>query len=350
VLSATRQICAGYPSEPEPPWLTRWAMEASLQVPAEIKNNVVFLGVMEGDHFKPKATGFFVGYEGKYGDLLHLVTAEHVIAGLRLKGHTHLYVRTHIPGFPLSQISLQNWYFHPGAERRPTDVALTPVILKGTKPSDILVLDPRSFVTPQNIVQREWGVGDEIVVVGLFRNHYGHTKNIPVVRIGSLAALPEEPVKTKWGFIDAYLVELHSIGGLSGSPVYIQHPPFRVGHDGTPHVVTGGRINLLGIMQGHFDIPNLREDSAMDDDDQDGSGSINTGIGVVVPAHKIMETLEHPDLKTARAVLDAKMEKGAASLDLADESGPPASDANPNHREDFTRLVGAAARKREPED
>ena len=349
MLGATRQICADYPLEPEAPWLTRWATEADLQIPAEIKNNVVFLGIMEGEHFRPKATGFLVGFEGKFGDLLHLVTAEHVIAGLRLKGHKDAYVRTHIPGYPLSRISLENWYFHPEAERKAADVALIPITIKGAQPSDILVLDPRSFVTPQNIIEREWGVGDEIVVVGLFRNHYGRERNIPVVRIGSLAALPEEPVKTKWGFIDAYLVELHSIGGLSGSPVYIQHPPFRVGHDGTPHVVTGGRLNLLGIMQGHFDIPNFREDSAVEDD-QEGSGSINTGIGVVVPAHKIIETLEHPDLQASRAALDAKMDKGAATLDFDGESDLPASGANPNHQEDFTRLVGAAARKRELED
>jgi hypothetical protein len=208
-----------------------------------------------------------------------------------------------------------------------------------------LVLDPDSLVTPENIKNREWGVGDEIVVIGLFRNHYGRAKNIPLVRVGSLAALPDEPVKTRWGYIDAYLVELHSIGGLSGSPVYIHHPPFRIAQDGKPQVITGARLNLLGVMQGHFDVPNLREDSVVEDDDADGN--INTGVGVVVPAHKILETLNHPDLKAERDALEARTERDAARLDMDDV--PPVSGENiPTHREDFNSLLNAAAKTREP--
>lgn len=342
-------VTQGYPAEPQVPWLTRWALEVDLQIPPELKKNVVFLGIMEGGDFRQKATAFFVGYRTKFGDLLHLVTAEHVVANLRLKGHSHVYLRSNIPNFPLSELSLNDqWYFHPDAEKNPVDVAITPIYLRGMPEGVepvINVLDTAAFVTPDNIKDREWGVGDEIVVIGLFRNHYGKTKNIPLVRIGSLAALPEEPVKTKWGYIDAYLVELHSIGGLSGSPVYIHHPPFRVSHEGKAHIVRGARLNLLGLMQGHFDVPNLREDSAMDDDDDTG-GSINTGVGVVVPAHKILETLNHPDLKAQRDALVARSERDAAKLDVDDDDIPPATDANPNHLKDFTRLVDVAARKR----
>jgi hypothetical protein len=39
----------------------------------------------------------------------------------------------------------------------------------------------------------------------------------------------------------------------------------------------------------------------------------------------------------------------AASLDSV-SIAPPASDANPKHREDFNSLVNAAAQKREQED
>ena len=347
------ELWEGYPVDPIPPWLMPWAQEADLQIPANLKNNVVFLGVMEQKKFRPKATAFFVGFDTKFGGLLHLVTAEHVIVGLQLKGHKEVFVRTNIEGFPTTPLPLDKWTFHPDAERNPADVAVIPITLLGTTKADFLVMQPEAFVTPKNIADREWGVGDEIVVIGLFRNHYGHTKNIPLVRIGSLAALPEEPVKTKWGFIEAYLIEMHSIGGLSGSPVYIHHPPFRITKDGKPQIIEGARLNLLGIMQGHFDIPNLREDSIMEDDDDGENGSINTGVGVVVPAHKILETLNHPDLVAERDTLQKRTERNAARLDFDDDdahssaaSEVSVSDANPNHLKDFTRLVDVAARKR----
>jgi hypothetical protein len=319
-------ICGYHPAGPQLLWLTYWVMESYLQIPQQLKNNVVFLGIMEDvngpggtvtQRFRPKATAFFVGVRDKFGDILYLVTAEHVIANLRLKGHEDVYVRTHIPNFPISKMSLSMWTFHPDAERTPVDVAVTPVYLRGTAPEDILVLDTLSFVTPDNIERRGWGVGDEVVVVGLFRNHFGTDRNIPIVRIGSLAAMPDEPVKTKWGFIEAYLVELHSIGGLSGSPVYIHHPPVRVR---PPHYnaefIHGERLNLLGVMQGHFDVPNLREDSALEeDDDSNRKESINTGVGVVVPAYKILETLNHPDLQAERKAAAERAAQGAASLE-----------------------------------
>ena len=218
-----------FPTEPNLPWLTRWATEIDLQIPSTLKNNVVFLGTMENDKFRPRATAFLVGYKGKYGDLLHLVTAEHVIANLRMKGLDHVYLRTNSEGFPISKLPLDRWYFHPESRKNTHRRCIDSNSNTREFTRYSCSLYTAAFVTKENIENREWGVGDEVVVIGLFRNHYGHAKNIPIVRIGNLSALPDEPVKTNWGYIEAYLVELHSIGGLSGSPVYIHHPPFRIG-------------------------------------------------------------------------------------------------------------------------
>ena len=47
-------------------------------------------------------------------------------------------------------------------------------------------------------------------------------------------------------------------------------------------------------MHGHFDVENLTEDVVTED--ADGTRGIHTGIGVVIPVEKIIETLNQPEL------------------------------------------------------
>jgi hypothetical protein len=69
---------------------------------------------------------------------------------------------------------------------------------------------------------RKVELGDELVFAGLFHPHEGKERNIPLVRIGNVAALRGESVLSRDGRpMDLYLVESHSIGGLSGAPVFI---------------------------------------------------------------------------------------------------------------------------------
>jgi hypothetical protein len=56
---------------------------------------------------------------------------------------------------------------------------------------------------------------------------------------------------------------------------------------------------LLGLMHGHFDVENLTEDVVVDDGG-DGSRGIHTGIGVVIPVEKLIETLSLPELVEKR--------------------------------------------------
>jgi hypothetical protein len=54
------------------------------------------------------------------------------------------------------------------------------------------------------------------------------------------------------------------------------------------------------MMVGHFDVKNLNEDVVVEDESGTTATGIHTGIGVVVPASKIIETIEHPDLVQRR--------------------------------------------------
>ena len=67
------------------------------------------------------------------------------------------------------------------------------------------------------------GPGDELFAIGLFSLRVGTQRNIPIVRSGILAAMPydSEPFTKDGHPYHAYLAEMRSIGGLSGSPVFI---------------------------------------------------------------------------------------------------------------------------------
>jgi hypothetical protein len=80
---------------------------------------------------------------------------------------------------------------------------------------------------------------------------------------------------------------------------------------------------------------------------------INSGISTIVPASEIIDVLMQPDLMDQR-MSDVKklteyLDVPTASRSTAEGASPPATDANPNHLEDFTRLVDVAARKK-PKD
>jgi hypothetical protein len=186
------------------------AEEPPLFVPRQLMRSVVFIGVLdENGIFLPKATGFFVN--AGEGDFMfpHLVTAEHVYTGLVQKDFD-LVCRVNLVNGGVGHIKLDQkmCWIHPDT-RTLTDVAVFPLILN-----------------PQQVDRYRWkvyhfehgwrrqaekgeiDVGDEIVIVGLFKSHHGQRRNIPIVRTGNLAAFPEEPVFTLYcGFTDAYLVE-----------------------------------------------------------------------------------------------------------------------------------------------
>jgi hypothetical protein len=327
---------------------------------------VAFIGIKRGDRFVPRATCFFVSQIQFQHQFCSLVTAEHVVSGLLSKGHD-LWMRINVHGpkgavvIPIRDATAA-FYFHPDNESHATDVAVSPMPThyQDEKTGELHQFDinylqltghPDNFV-PNETFKEKVGLGSDVAVIGLFRSHFGENRNVPIVRIGNISALPGEPVYTKYaGYLQAYLVESRSISGLSGSPVFavadtalfVVEALAQRGMPKTQHLA------LLGLMHGHFDVPNLNEDVVSDDDMPERS--VHTGIGVVIPIEKIIETLNHPDLIAMRKkTVERLRDRKGATPDLIDEADLPASDENPNHREDFTRLLGEAARIRKSED
>jgi hypothetical protein len=352
--------------------------ELAVFVPNLIRKCVAFVGIKhEDESFTPKATGFFA-LAGE-GDVQrsHFVTAEHVITNIKkriaedereksLKGK--LALRLNLKGGASEVVVIHDepWWAHPDLDHL-SDIAVIPASFQQQHFDHFaLPLYGRivEFSSKNDLRRRGALLGQEVAIIGLFRNHRGHERNEPIVRIGNIAAMPDDPVRTAYcGYTEGYLVEANSIGGLSGSPVFVNlwgdavqatlnvgGPLFGFPGQKQDGVANSNQYMLFGLMHGHWDLPDLMDD-AVSEDVGGRKESINTGIGVVIPVHKILETLYHPELVAMRKRLEEQERReNGATPDVDDNASPPSTDTNRNHREDFSRLLNAAVRKPARED
>jgi hypothetical protein len=220
-------------------------------------------------------------------------------------------------------------------------------------------------------------VGDDVFMLGLFVDHDGVTTNVPSARFGNISMMPSEKAKieqeTGYSGI-SYIVDMHSRSGFSGSPVFVyrtfgsdleDREGFRfLEIEMDSFRPKGGRIKTEAILQFlgiHW--AQFPEEWELRDEKRIAQGSKRrhlvrdgqfirgmSGMTCVIPAWQVLEVLDMPKLKARREEDRKKKLNARRTSPVAERSAHPASDANPNHREDFNSLVGAAARKREPED
>lgn len=209
---------------------------------------------------------------------------------MRRKGIQEVFVRLNTKSQQSEWLSseLANWVHHPD---HTVDVS---VLCAGLLPHhDHVSLGTSFFAVQSTFEENEAGPGDEMIITGLFKHHTGDSRNIPIVRVGNLAAMNEVTVTTQIGQIDAYLAEVRSIGGLSGSPAFLNlGVTRRIG--GKVKQATSDMIFLLGLVHGHYDEFLSRQDQVSLDDDLSPS-RINTGIAIIVPSEKIMEAIQHAE-------------------------------------------------------
>jgi hypothetical protein len=262
-----------------------------MKVPDNIRKCVGFIGYRNQNTqvFQPCGTLFFLAKEIKNSDknFQYAVTAKHVIDGLIKLGLKNAIIRLNLGsgGIQEYNISLESWFFHPEEN---IDVAA----VAGPIPEecDHLALDVNWAKTPLELLEMNVGGGTEVFLAGLFEKHYGKERNIPIVRIGSIAAMPEEEIESQFGLINGYLVELKSFGGLSGSPVFINLGTIRSNNGKIEtSVCPEGVFYLIGLMQGHWDEVTMNSDSK-------SAIKNNMGIGIVVSIDKVLEVINQPKI------------------------------------------------------
>jgi hypothetical protein len=157
--------------------------------------------------------------------------------------------------------------------------------------------------------------------IGLFTSFSGQNRHFPIARIGNLAMLPTERIPVQdFDPMEVYLAEGRSIGGLSGSPVFVRQTINTTIADPNGKQVPfagTGPIHFLGLIHGHWNLPVSLEKSSK-------AEAVNMGISIVVPAYKIAEVLNHPELVEQRKRQDDLVvkEKSPSNAEQRSEDAP----------------------------
>ncbi len=267
-------------------------------VPDNIRKCVVFIGYKTNTGNMKLAGTAFLGLREIDEDgtkFAYLITAKHVMDRIRERLCHSAFLRVNCKDGSAQWVEsdLSHWYYHPD------DALVDVAIAHYHNPGDLdhLVFPLSHSINDERLSKYSIGLGDEVIVVGLFSQHHGTQKNIPIVRVGNIAAMPEEKIfADKWGAIDAYLIEARSLGGLSGSPVFVNLGSSRL-IDGKVCPLETSSQYLLGLVHGHWNLGQADRDSISEDWNREEP--INLGIAIVIPASKIWEVISQPVIRNA---------------------------------------------------
>lgn len=273
-----------------------------MRIPDPILSSAVFLCVDDGGTVRPGGTGFFLTVESETRNDTHsyLVTARHSVEAAKPYGKLYARLNSY-DGGDAALVELPcDWKFH--EDREANDVAVLP--FPAPQLYEVMTFDRDALVTPNVLPREHIGIGDDLMVVGLYRRHYGRKVNRPIVRSGVIAAMADEPVEdlNAEAPFEAYLGELRSIGGLSGSPVWVVINPSRLIPDeerlGWRQGESRWRFYLLGLIRSHW---STRDDEERLSEPAQAEGELlNTGIASITPIQKALDIIDSKTLVKQR--------------------------------------------------
>jgi hypothetical protein len=269
-----------------------------MRVRDNLKQCVCFLCVQKQKHgrniMEYGGTAFVVGVKSEVkpdSSYIYVVTAKHCVEAAKNSGDLFLRLNTLEGGVELIKIQSE-WIY---AENEAIDVA----VLADTVPLDRFEYIPvpeAMFATDEIIQKNQIGIGDNLIVTGLFTQHYGSQRNLPIIRTGIIASMPDEPLQDPNTGLEyeGYLAEVRLIGGLSGSPVFVVLDPGRLIKGSLPF---HHQTFLLGLIRGHWD---YRKTSASIDFGNNELEAVNMGMAIVTPARELVAILSSEELSKER--------------------------------------------------
>lgn len=277
-----------------------------MRLPDDFRNCVSFLGTRLPDGgVSYRGTVFVIGYpvpDRRNYYHTYLATAAHNIRYARSSG-TGLVIRYNTTdGGSVEVDTTTDWYYHPDES---VDLAVVPFDPPEKYQTGLIPVE--TFATDDLLQEHNFGIGDEVMAVGLFYFRHGKMRNLPVVRSGMIASMPEEPFPDdNTGLTyEAYLVEMRSFGGLSGTPVFtVIHRGSLMNRPGRVFSPLVHNLALIGVIRGHWKIRGTSQNLEVE--------QANLGLTIVTPAQQLTQLLMRPELVALRNEEEASL--------------PPASD------------------------
>jgi hypothetical protein len=261
---------------------------------------------------QPLGTAFFVLYPDLRGGpdygFMYLVTAKHVLKDADGRFLKDIKLRVNlkdgsravfITGIPVSDSNGKLTWFQDTNDA--VDVAAIPLLPDQHK-VDFKAIPRALFVDGATITSQKVTEGDALYFIGLMTQYYGESKNYPVVRRGTLALMTDEQIETPTGLQKAFIAELASWPGNSGSTVFLSLSGLRQGG-----LALGTNLKFLGILSGSF--LNKFKGTMLEATVVEGN-DLNTGISFIVPAASV------------EAVLDSAAAQGSRDAQIQAQQAP----------------------------
>ncbi|MDP9237909.1 MAG: serine protease [Chloroflexota bacterium] len=218
------------------------------------------------DEPEPIGTCFLAVQHLPNGDGEYLVTAKHVLEGLRKAGAGYVRVSAAQGGVEKIELDLGAgaWLVH---DDPAVDLAIQPWSEQSGWRAWSIEHDGSAPRTP--VMLRET---DDVAFTGLMRNFVGATQNLLAIRVGTIALITDEQIEGEYGASEYYVIDAQAYPANSGAPVW---------------VVYAGTCFLLGVLAYPFPAPaDLRKVKGTE------SAYYNLGMTLVVPLGKITEVLD----------------------------------------------------------
>lgn len=142
---------------------------------------------------------------------------------------------------------------------------------------------------------------DRVVLPGLLVNFMGLARNYPIIRGGTIALMPEEPIPMRYAVgskmletrQEAILIDATAIQGHSGSPVFLWPGP-RL--QGGAFAIGGTKPFVLGVLHGFY--PAIPREVVTIQTDTKQVFAENSNIAIVFPSWRLREIVDSEPVTT----------------------------------------------------
>lgn len=244
-------------------------------------------------------SGFFTSIPSAADGYHHVyaVTNKHLIAG----DHIFLRINTKDGGVNILETDQRAW-----KSATDDDLSVLPIVLDDRH--QYRAVQRSLYVSDTIMAKHNIGPGDEVCMVGRFVNRDGVQKNSPSVRSGVISTMHQEKIRHPLGHDQETIsVEMRSIGGYSGSPVFVFIPPFSVRDDKGDMSNASYYMGFLGIDWGHVKTSEPVRTNEQHDKHAQLFVEYNSGMANVVPAWRLTALLDIPQLAFGRQEEDQRI-------------------------------------------